>query len=358
MKEITILISNIAVKNKTNSFILSLIDSLYKKNIKIIVYSNKFPKDFYAYITKKHLSLNFTNIKEIAYQSKNSDALIAIDFPMNVIAYKIKNVLKKIEKKTPIIIWYSINFQDFLYLQNNNNKLIKKISLKNDYKSIHNMDIILCSRDNVKDKIIYIYDNINSEKKINILRPYYSPYINNSVIEKENYILTFFNAENSIYKVTSAYSEYIQNRIKNKKEIYKLKIIGYNKYLEDNINKLKINDYVELLDYSKDTQLIIKKAYIIIIHSTKDPFYIELISAWHNKTAAIVDSKTSSSEIISIDRKNALIYSHNNPISLYNQLVNIIDNKKLYNSISSSIENIPNIEDTSNNLLEIIKNNL
>ena len=71
----------------------------------------------------------------------------------------------------------------------------------------------------------------------------------------------------------------------------------------------------------------------------------------------IIDSKTSSAEI-SIDNKNALIYSSQNPISLYNKLTTLIENKKLYNNLSSSIENIPSIEDTANQILEIITKKL
>ena len=346
MKEIVILTSNITIKNKTNIFILNLIDLLYKKGLKITLYSNKFPKTFYGYITKKHLSLKLPNIKEIATLSKNANAIIAIDYPMNIIAYKIKNMFNKMKITSPLIIWYSINFQKYIY--NNNNK--RKI--KEDYKSISNIDIVLCANEKTKNMLEYIYNN----KTIKIIRPYYSPYINISN-NKENYILTFFDAKSSIYKCTSAYCEYINTSIKNNKEIYKLIIVGYNKYLEDNINKLNIKNYVELADYNSNIEKLISNAYTILIHNIDDPFYIELISAWNNKQIPIIDSKSPSAEI-STDNKNALIYNSQNPISLCNKLITLIDDKKLYNKLSSSIENIPNIEYSANQLLEIITNNL
>ena len=351
MKEIIILTSNITIKNKTNIFILNLIDLLYKKGLKITLYSNKFPKIFYGYIAKKHLSLKLTNIKEIVMQSKNAYAIIAIDYPMNIIAYKIKNMFNKMRIKSPLIIWYSINFQKHIYKNNNKKKL------KEDYQSISNIDIVLCANERTKDMLEYIYNN--NIKLIEIVRPYYLPYIsnNNKNIKEKNYILTFFNAENSIYKFTSVYCEYINNSIKNNKNIYKLIIVGYNKYLEDNINKLNIKDYVELADYDFNIEEIISNAYTILIHNIDDPFYTELISAWDNKIVPIIDSKTSSAEI-SIDNKNALIYSSQNPISLYNKLTTLIENKKLYNNLSSSIENIPSIEDTANQILEIITKKL
>ena len=349
MKEIIILTSNITIKNKTNIFILNLIDLLYKKGVKVTLYSNKFPKTFYGYIAKKHLSLKLTNIKEIVSQSKNANAIIAIDYPMNIIAYKIKNMFNKMKIKSPLIIWYSINFQKHIY-QNNN-----KIKLKEDYKSLSNIDVVLCANEKTKNMLEYIYN----DKEIEIVRPYYSPYINDNINnnKEKNYILTFFNAENSIYKCTSSYCEYINNSRKNNKQIYKLIIVGYNKYLEDNINKLKIRNYVELVDYNFNIEEIISNAYTILIHNIDDPFYTELISSWNNRTVPIVDSKSSSAEI-SIDNKNALIYSSQNPISLYNKLITVIENKKLYNSILSSIENIPTIEDSANQILNIITKKL
>ena len=347
MKEIIILTSNITIKNKTNLFILNLIDLLYKKGLKVTLYSNKFPKTFYGYIAKKHLSLKLTNIKEIVSQSKNALAIIAIDYPMNIIAYKIKNMFNKMKTKSPLIIWYSINFQKHIYINNNKRKL------KEDYKSLSNIDIVLCANEKTKNMLEYIYNN----KTVEIIRPYYSPYIFNNNSNKENYILTFFNAENTIYKCTSAYCEYINNSIKNNKEIYKLIIVGYNKYLEDNINKLNIKSYVELVDYNSNIENIISNAYTILIHNIDDPFYIELISAWNNKQIPIIDSKSPSAEI-SIDNKNTLIYNSQNPISLCNKLTTLIENKKLYNSLVSSIEDIPSIEDTINQLLEIIRNKL
>ncbi|MEI0531040.1 glycosyltransferase family 1 protein [Brachyspira pilosicoli] len=348
MKEIIILVSNITIKNKTNIFILNLIDLLYKKGLKVTLYSNKFPKTFYGYITKKHLPLKLTNFKEIVMQSKNAYAIIAVDYPMNIIAYKIKNMFNKIKIKSPLIIWYSINFQKKIYISNNRRKL------KEDYKSLSNIDIVLCSNEKTKNMLEYIYNN----KTIEIIRAYYSPYISNNNNNKEKkYILTFFNAENSIYKCTSAYCEYVNTSIKNNKKIHKLIIVGYNKYLEDNINKLKIRDYVELVDYNFNIEEIISNAYTILIHNIDDPFYTELISAWNNKIVPIIDSKTSSAEI-STDNKNALIYNSQNPVSLCNKLTALIENKKFYNSLSSSIENIPSIEDSANQILEIITKKL
>ncbi|MBW5392663.1 glycosyltransferase family 1 protein, partial [Brachyspira pilosicoli] len=97
--------------------------------------------------------------------------------------------------------------------------------------------------------------------------------------------------------------------------------------------------------------------YTILIHNTEDPFYIELISAWHNKIVPIIDSKSPSAEITT-DNKNALIYNSQNPISLCNKLITLIEDKELYDSLSSSIENIPSIEYSANQLIEIITKQL
>ncbi|ELV06205.1 hypothetical protein [Brachyspira hampsonii] len=60
MKEIIVLISNASnIRDKSNQFMLNMIEHFYKSSIKITVFSKSFPKNFPAYITRKHLSLLF-----------------------------------------------------------------------------------------------------------------------------------------------------------------------------------------------------------------------------------------------------------------------------------------------------------
>ena len=119
MKEIVILISNVSeLKNKSNQFILNMIEHFYKSGIRITVFSKSFSKNFPAYIARKHLSTIFftKSAKDIANTAENADAIIAVDFPMNIIASMSENILmkKKSGKKIPVVVWYALNFQSHL----------------------------------------------------------------------------------------------------------------------------------------------------------------------------------------------------------------------------------------------------
>ena len=121
MKEIVILISNAGnTKDKSNQFMLNMIEHFYKSGIRITVFSKSFSKSFPAYIARKHLSslLLAKSAKDIANISENADAIIAMDFPMNIIASMTKNIfIKKRLNKIPVIVWYALNFQNHLYFQ-------------------------------------------------------------------------------------------------------------------------------------------------------------------------------------------------------------------------------------------------
>ena len=354
MKEIVILISNASnTKDKTNQFMLHTIDYFYKLGIRITVFSKSFPKNFPAYIARKHLSLILfrRSARNIANIAENADAVIAMDFPMNIIASMTKNILlKKKINKLPIIIWYTLNFQSHLYFQDNrNNKtnLIDKRLLKLDYEHTLNADIIICGSSKTKDKLVYLHKDI---KNIEVIQPYFSPYVclnNNNKVNKEKSIVMFYNGEDTIFKCTAAYAQYL----KESDDIYTLNIIGYDKELKENINKLSIGQYVNFIDNNDDSNIasVIEKSYAIIIHNIEDSFYTQLIAAWHYKTLPIIDSKSSSSEI-AIDEKNALIYNSKNPISIISKIKKMAENKRTYEIFMPSINEMQN----TNEILELI----
>ncbi|WP_297278136.1 glycosyltransferase [uncultured Brachyspira sp.] len=356
MKEIIILASNIGnIKNKSNQFILNIIEHFYKSGIRVTVFSKSFSKNFPAYITRKHLStlLLKKSANDIAKMSENADAIIAVDFPMNIIASMTKNILiKKNRGKAPIIVWYALKFQNHLYFYDNNieqNKLTDKVLRKLDYEHTSNIDIIICGSNKVKEKILYLHKNI---KNIEVIYPYFSPYIflnNKQHKEKEKNIIIFYNNEESIFKCTSAYAQYL----KESDDVYRLKIVGYNKDIIKNIKKLNIEQYVDFIEEDDNSKIAneIENSKAIIIHDTNDSFYTELVSAWHYKTLPIIDEKSSSAEIAD-DGKNALIYNSKNPISIISKIKKMAENKKTYEVFMSSA----NYNQNSNEILELINN--
>lgn len=353
MKEIVILISNVSeLKNKSNQFILNMIEHFYKSGIRITVFSKSFSKNFPAYIARKHLSTIFfkKSAKDIANTAENADAIIAVDFPMNIIASMSKNILmkKKSGKKIPVVVWYALNFQSHLYFQENRDnktKLVEKRLLKLDYEHTLNMDLIICGSNKIKERLLYIHKEI---KNIEVIQPYFSPYIfiNNNK-DKDKSIVLFYNKEDSVFKCTAAYAQYI----KENDDIYKLKIIGYDKELKDNIRKLSIEQHVEFIDENDNSNIgnIIANSNCMIIHNIKDSFYTQLIAAWHYKTLPIIDSKSSSAEIAA-DEKNALIYNSKNPISIISKIKKMAENKRTYEMFMPSINDTEN----TNKILELI----
>ena len=356
MKEIIILISNIGnIKNKSNQFILNMIEHFYKSGIRVTVFSKSFSKNFPAYIARKHLSklLLKKSANNIANAAEKADAIIAVDFPMNIIASMTKNILiNKKANKIPIIIWYALKFQNHLYFYDDNtkkNKLTDKILRKLDYEHTENIDMIICGSNKVKEKILYLHKDI---KNIDIIYPYFSPYIflnNKNHKEKEKNIIVFYNNEESIFKCTSAYAQYL----KESDDIYRLKIVGYNNDVINNIKKLNIEQYVDFIDEDNDSNIAneIELSKAIIIHDTNDSFYTELLSAWYYKTLPIIDAKSSSAEIAA-DGKNALIYNSKNPISIISKIKKMAENKKTYEVFMSSASHNQNY----NEILELISN--
>lgn len=348
MKEIIILISNAGnLKNKSNQFMLNIIEHFYKSSIRVTVFSKSFPKTFPAYIARKHLSALFLkkSAKDIANAAENADAVIAIDFPMNIIASMAKNILiKKRVNKLPVIVWYALNFQNHLYFHekyDNKTKLMDRRLIKLDYKHTYNIDIIICGSSKIKEKLSYIHKDI---KNIEVIQPYFSPYIfiNNNKKEKDKSIVIFYNKEDSIFKCTAAYAQYL----KESDDIYKLKIIGYDKELKENIHKLSIEQYVEFIDEEDNNNIanIIETSNCMIIHNIKDSFYTQLIAAWHYKTLPIIDAKSSSAEIAS-DDKNAFIYDSQNPISIISKIKKLNENKKSYDLFMPSIDEMQKTDD-------------
>lgn len=279
MKEIIILIYNAGdLKDKSNQFMLNIIEYFYKSSIRITVFSKSFPNNFPAYIAKKHLSKLFfkKSAENIADISENAYAIIAIDFPMNIIASMSRNILiKKGLNKIPIIVWYMLNFQNYLYFKekkDNKTDIINKRLIKLNYESVSDIDIIICASNNIRDRLLYLHKDI---KNIKVIQPYFSPYIfiDNDSYEKNNSIVIFYNKEDSIFKCTAAYAEYLKESV----NIYKLKIIGYDKDLKDNISKLDLKEYAEFID-EEDNNLnianIIKTANAMIIHNIKDSFIL------------------------------------------------------------------------------------
>lgn len=342
MKEIAIItLDTKDIKKPSNRFILSIIEELYKNGIRVTIFSKAFSNDFPAYITRKRINpfLLKNSAKIIANQSYDVEAIIAIDFPTNIIASMVKNrLLKKGKKDIPVIAWYAFEFPSYLYFYD---KKYKKVYFKNmltklDMKHTPNMDIIISGCKKIKDNISYIH---SQAKNIEVIYPCFSPYIISKAKsvkeEKENYFIIFIreNTDN-IFKCIVAYYEYIKQTDVNP---YRLKIIGFNPELKKQIEMLKLENHVELIQSQDENNIIklIEKAYAIIIYDLSDSFNTEFLAAWYYKTLTIIDASNTASEI-SENNVNAIIYDSQNPISLSNSMKSITNNKELYNSITSS----------------------
>lgn len=353
MKEIIFLVHNISTDNKTNQFIISLMDELYKKDIKVTIFSKKFYKNFAAYIAKKQLKGKSYKkyAKQILNYIQNQYAIIAIDYPMNIVASLTKKMMiKKKYNNSPIIISYNINFQDQLY-KNEVFKITNNLNRKLDYQSANYIDIFLASKEKVKNKLLYIHDNIKNN--IEIIYPFYSLYtdIKKNNYKKENNFVIFFDDVKSIYRCINAFALYL----KEAKEKYSLKIIGECKELHNIIKKLNIDSYVEIINKSDKDKVVevLEKSKVIIIYDKNDCFCIELILAEYYDMIVVADNKSLVYEIVSKKENNNIVFFNSeNSISLSEKLKVI--SEEVYTKLQSS--NITLEVKTSDKILEIIEN--
>ena len=345
MKNAFFLISDTKSTLKPASkFVLDISEELHKKGVKVTIFSQSFTTDMPAYIKRRKINIvnNIVSFKLIAnkiFKELNSeDTLIAVDFPMNIIASMVKNkMLLKNKYKNEITlktIWYVFSFHSFLYAYNKFN-FFNDILINLDIKHTKNIDLIKTSSKKIEDTISFINADI---KNIETIYPSYKKIAvsSNSENEKQNKYFVLFSKEDyaNTMKCIVAYAKYLEIDAENR---YRLSIVGYNNTIKNQVSLLKIDKYVDFVQVNtfEETKNIIENAFAIIIHDKLESFDMNIYTAWNTKTIVIVDIKNGLSEIVK-DKHDAILLDIKNPLSLINTLNVLSRDSKLCESIRNN----------------------
>jgi glycosyltransferase involved in cell wall biosynthesis len=171
-----------------------------------------------------------------------------------------------------------------------------------------------------------------------------------SVLEKpkdlpEKYLLFFGRLEESIKNFTLLLKAF------SKSEVYengiKLMIIGDGAdkdFILSKINKLKLNDSVEVLPFQKNITPFIQHAHCTILTSYFEGFPMSIVESLAAGTPVIsVDCETGPSEII-LNNTNGLLVENHNEFALAEAIKKLFESENLYqnckNNAKKSVEHL------------------
>ena len=345
MKNVFFLISDTKNTLKPASrFVLDISEELYKKGVKVTIFSQSFTTEMPAYIKRRKISIvnNIVSFKLIANkifkELSSEDMLVAVDFPMNIIASMVKNKIflknKNRNEITLKTIWYVFSFHSFIYAYNKLN-FFNDILINLDIKHTKNIDLIKTSSKKIEDTISFINADI---KNIETMYPSYKKVVisANSENEKINKYFVLFSKEDysNTMKCIVSYAKYLEISTENR---YRLSILGYNNAIKNQVSLLKIDKYVDFLQVNtfEETKSLIENAFAIIIHDKLASFDMNIYIAWNTKTIAIVDIHNALSEIVK-DKHDAILLDIKNPLSLINILDTLSRDSKLCESIRNT----------------------
>lgn len=346
MKNAIFLISDTKNTLKPASrFILDISEEMHKKGIKITIFSQNFATDIPAYIkrrkikiVKNRMSFKFI-VNKIFKELGSDDILIAVDFPMNIIASMVKHkILLKHKYRNEVTlktIWYVFSFHSSLYFPNKRFHFFNDILINLDIKHTKNIDLIKTSSKKIEDTISFINADIEN---IETMYPSYKKIaVNaNSENEKQNKYFVLFSKENyaNTLKCIVSYAKYLQRDIKN---VCRLNIVGYNNAIKNQVSLLKIDKYVDFVQVNtyEETKSIIENAFAIIIHDQLESFDMNIYLAWNTKTIVVVDIKNPLSEIVK-DKHDAILLDIKNPLSLINTLDTLTNDSELCEFITNN----------------------
>lgn len=368
MKNIAILASDMKdILNPSIYFVLDLIEEMYRNDIKVTVFAKSFSANFPSHVVRKKINVSENNFslkaaaKKIAKELTTVEFIIALDFPMNILASMVKNrIMEYRGSDYPIrIVWYVFSFHLDVY-KKKRSFIFDDVLVKLDMEHTANIDFIKTSSKKIEENIRYIHKDI---KNIETIYPSYRKMKISGEDDKKyeyNYFLLFAkNDFDRALKCIIAYSIFIKDS-KNIK--YRLKIIGYNNSIKQQIDILKIHEHIDLVsesDYAEN-EMFIKDAYSVIIHDINQDFNSAIFSAWYSKTLVIIDKNSTVSELAT-NKENALVVDTDNPLALSHTFSIATINKDLYQNItdnayeyiSSKFASTKYKNDLINNLLDI-----
>ena len=340
MKNIALLASDMKdILNPSICFVLDLIEEMYKNDIKVTVFAKSFPPNFPSNIVRKKINVSNNNLslkaaaKRIAKELTTVELIVALDFPMNILASMVKNkIIEYRGSDYPIrTVWYVFSFHFDVY-KKKRNFILNDILVKLDMEHTPNIDFIKTSSKKIEENIRYIHKDIKNIETI------YPSYRKTKIVGDDskkhgyNYFLLFAkNDFDRALKCIIAFSIFI----KNSKDVkYRLKIIGYNNSIKQQIDILKIHEHIDLVSDGSyaDNDVFIKDAYSVIIHDTNQDFNSIIFSAWYFKSMLIIDKNSTVSELAT-NRENALVVDTDNPLALSNIFSIATLDEDLYQSI-------------------------
>lgn len=355
MKNVAFLISD--MKNTLSSayrFVLDISNEMYKSNIKIIIFSQNFSADIPSYVKRRKINIirNKVSLKivsnKIAKEMDSIDALIAIDFPMNIIASMVKNIvlLKSNGKINIHTVWYLFSFHSYLYSFNMKANFLNDALINLDIKHTKNIDLVKTSSKKIEEAISFINTDI---KSIETIYPSYKNLNTGSEnYDNKKYFVLFGKDDyNTTLKCIVSYAMYLKESSNSR---CRLKVVGYHSIIKNQISLLKIDKYVEFIQINTydETKSIIEGALAIIIYDKIKSFDTNIYLAWSTKTVTIVDIENPLSEIVE-DKQDAFLIDIKNPLSLINTFIILSSNKELYNSIAENAYNKLNEKYASEN---------
>lgn len=338
MREVSILALEMKDINKSAScFVLNMIEEMYRKDTRVVVFSNNFSNNFPSYITRKKMSI--TSLRNasrfVAKHAKNSYAIIAIDFPTNIIASMTSIRLKK-KGISPYIIWNLFDFHIDAYKQRSKRiSLFRDKLLKLDLKYSPTIDLITVNSKKIADSMSSIYRKMDNIKVINPGFPRQNSLAVKPNSEKDKYFLVFNKGnKNTIYKIIVAYLCYVQSNAKN---IFRLKIFNSDTLVKNQITTLGLDSYIDIMpSYTTDDyKSAFGNAHSIIIYDKLTSLNIEFFESLSTKTLIIIDKQNALRDFI-IDRENGIVVDSENPIALSNVFIDVSNNQAMSDTLTEN----------------------
>ncbi len=375
MKEIAIIVNDLNKTSFKRDFIFSVMDELYKRQIKVTAYSNSFASNFSSCIIKKKTSIkdNFFISKmatsKIIKNINKYNAIIAYDYPASFVLAMIKEGRERKKLFCPKTIKYmyddphiikGYSLEESFILSGLKISKAKIFGIKNYNSYIYYSDFIDINISS--SKLNATLASYMCNKNFNVLYPCVSKSFlkNINFVEKRKVFLLLTNENYKKYDIENTIiSFYNFLNITKRTDINLVILMHSNNYLDiqNQVSILGIKDNVEFIESSLDNQLplIASSSFIINTHKNES-FDMTLFASWAYNSVPIIDRKSSVSEIAT-DDVNAIIIDTSNPLLLTNAMIKCVDDD-IYTLAANGknlLEEDFTIESHVDSLLSLIK---